>query len=69
MCIYICICIYYICIYMCVYIYIIYIYVCECMVYTVLMHFALLVIPIINGFTATSALRHNCVWVFLYIYT
>ena len=30
-----------------------------CMVYTVLMQFALLVISIINGFTATSALRYN----------
>ena len=43
--------------------------VCVCLVYTVLMHFALLVIPIINGFTAISALRYNRVWVFLYIYT
>ena len=43
--------------------------VCVCLVYTVLMHFALLVVPIINGFTAISALRYNRVWVFLYIYT
>ena len=56
-------------IYMCIYIYYIYIYMFVCMVCTVLMHFALLVIPIINGFTATSALRYNRVWVFLYIYT
>ena len=58
-------------IYVYIYIYIIYIYVCVCvcMVYTVLMHFALLVIPIINGFTATRALQDKRVWDFLYIYT
>ena len=39
------------------------------MVYTVLMHLALLVIPIINGFTATGALWYNRVGFFLYIYT
>ena len=39
------------------------------MVYTVLIHHALLVISIINGFTATGALRYNCVWFFLHIYT
>ena len=39
------------------------------MVYTILMHFALLLIPIINGFTATGTLWYNCVWFFLYLYT
>ena len=39
------------------------------MVYTVLMHFALLVIAITDGFTATGALRCNCVWFALHIYT
>ena len=58
----------YVYIYIYIYIYI-HIYMSVCMVYTVLMHFALLVIPTINGVTATGALWYNRVWVFLYIYT
>ena len=46
-----------------------YVYVYVYMVYTVLIHHALLVISIINGFTAAGALRYSCVWFFLHIYT
>ena len=48
--------------------YILYIYMCVYGLYCS-NALSLLVIPIINGFTATSALRYNRVWVFLYIYT
>ena len=56
----------YICVY--IYIYILYIYmcvcVCVCMVYTVLMHFALLVIPIIKALQQLDHFRTNVYGIF-----